>query len=252
MTELAGKVAVVTGGASGIGREIAAELGAAGAAVVVADVDGAERAAKELGDNGVDALGLALDVSAEEQTAGLAASTVDRFGRLDILVNNAGLFTGLTPGPLTGIEVAEWRRVMDVNVLGTFLCTRAVVAAMTEAGSGRIVNIASTTAFKGVPNLAHYVASKGAVIALTRACAVELGPHDIRVNAVAPGFTVSDGVLGNQAAMDGMRSTAASKRALGREETPADVVGAVRFLCGPAAGFVTGQTLVVDGGAYLH
>lgn len=252
MSELTGQVAIVTGGASGIGREIAAELGAAGARVVVADVAGAEQAAKELTAAGIEAFGLALDVSSEEQTAGLAPAVVDRFGRIDVLVNNAGLFTGLAPGPLTDITVAEWQRVMDVNVLGAFLCTRAVVDAMAAVGGGRIVNIASTTAFKGVPYLLHYVASKGAVLAMTKAAAVELGPRGIHVNAVAPGFTVSDGVLGNEEAMNAMRSTAASKRALGREETPADVVGAVRFLCGPAAGFVTGQTLVVDGGAYLH
>jgi NAD(P)-dependent dehydrogenase (short-subunit alcohol dehydrogenase family) len=250
MTELSGQVAIVTGGAAGIGREIASALGAAGARVVVADIAGASKAADSLAEHGVEAFGLALDVSSEDQTAGLAAAVLARFGRIDVLVNNAGLFTGLVPGPLTDISAAEWRRVMDVNVLGAFLCTRAVVPAMTDGGS--VVNIASTTAFKGVPFLLHYVASKGAVLAMTKAAAVELGPRGIRVNAVAPGFTVSDGVLDNSDTMHAMRSTAAGKRALGREETPADVVGAVRFLVGPAAGFVTGQTLVVDGGAYLH
>ena len=250
MSELAGRVAIVTGGAAGIGREIAASLGAAGARVVVADVAGASKAADALTESGIEAFGLALDVSSEEQTGGLAATVVDRFGRIDVLVNNAGLFAGLTPGPLTDISVAEWRRVMDVNVLGAFLCTRAVVPAMTDGGC--VVNIASTTAFKGVPHLLHYVASKGAVLAMTKAAAVELGPKGIRVNAVAPGFTVSDGVLDNSEAMHAMRSTAAGKRALGREATPVDIVGAVRFLAGPSAGFITGQTLVVDGGAYLH
>jgi NAD(P)-dependent dehydrogenase (short-subunit alcohol dehydrogenase family) len=250
MTELSGQVAIVTGGAAGIGREIAASLGAAGARVVVADVAGADKAAASLAESGVAAIGLALDVSSEEQTAGLADAVLDRFGRVDVLVNNAGLFSGLVPGPLTDISVAQWRRVMDVNVMGAFLCTRAVVPAMTEGGC--IVNIASTTAFKGVPFLLHYVASKGAILAMTKASAVELGPRGIRVNAVAPGFTVSDGVLGNEEAMHTMRSTAASKRALGREAMPADIVGAVRFLAGPAADFITGQALVVDGGAYLH
>jgi NAD(P)-dependent dehydrogenase (short-subunit alcohol dehydrogenase family) len=248
--ELSGQVAVVTGGAAGIGREICAALGAAGARVVVADVAGASTTSDALAESGVEAFGLALDVSSEEQTAGLAAAVVERFGRVDVLVNNAGLFASLTPGPLTDITVAEWQRVMDVNVLGAFLCTRAVVPAMTDGGA--VVNIASTTAFKGVPYLLHYVASKGALLAMTKATAVELGPRGIRVNAVAPGFTVSDGVLGNSGAMHAMRSTAASKRALGREATPVDIVGAVRFLCGPGADFVTGQTLVVDGGAYLH
>jgi NAD(P)-dependent dehydrogenase (short-subunit alcohol dehydrogenase family) len=252
MSELGGQVAIVTGGASGIGREIAADLGAAGARVVIADITGAEQAAAELTADGVKALGMTVDVSNEDHTAALAAAVESQFGRIDVLVNNAGLFTGLTPKPLTEIDIAEWQLVMAVNVLGTFLCTRAVVDSMAANGGGRIVNIASTTAFKGVPHLLHYVASKGAVIALTRAAAVELGPRGIHVNAVAPGFTVSAGVLGNEAAMVSMRSSAAGKRALGREETPADVVGAVRFLCGPSSGFVTGQTLVVDGGAYLH
>ncbi|GAA3767507.1 SDR family oxidoreductase [Plantactinospora mayteni] len=251
-TELTGQVAIVTGGAIGIGRAIAEDLGCAGARVVVADRAGAAETAAELRDAGLDALGVPVDVSSESATRELAAKVVSAYGGIDILVNNAGIFTTLRPGPLEEIDVAEWQRVMDVNVLGSYLCIRAVVGPMRDRGGGRIVNIASTTAFKGVSHLLHYVASKGAVIAMTRATARELGADNILVNAVAPGFTVSDGILDGGAELAGLRRAAPGKRVLAREQRPRDVVGAVRFLAGPMSSFVTGQTVVVDGGAFFH
>lgn len=249
---LKGKVAVVTGASMGIGRAIAVDLAAAGADVVVADRDGGEQAAAELREAGHSALGASVDVADEDAVAAAMGLVTERLGGVDILVNNAGIFAPLVPGPFERISVDEWRRVMDVNVMGTFLMARAVVGSMRERGGGRIVNMASTTPFKGVANIVHYTASKGAVVALTRALAKELGTDGILVNAVAPGFTVSDGVNDHPDAMEAMRRNAPGGRVLQREMAPDDIVGAVGFLVSPRSSFVTGQTIVVDGGAYFH
>ena len=249
--DLEGRTAVVTGAARGIGQAIAAELAGAGAHVVIADISGAAQAAAKLAADGLDVSSCVLDVTSESSTRALAAEVAERRGGIDILVNNAGLFATLKPRGFEELDVEEWRRVMDVNVLGGFLMARAVVPSMRRRGGGRIVNIGSTSSLKGVPSLLHYTASKGAVQAFTRSLAVELGKDDITVNTVAPGFTVSDGVLENEDAVERMRTSAPSKRVLSREMLPADVVGAVHFLVAPGASFITGQTLVVDGGAYF-
>lgn len=251
-TELGGKVAVVTGAAIGIGRAIAAELGAAGARVVVADLRDAERTAKEIEADGVDAIGVAADVTSPEALQDLAAAVADAFGGADILVNNAGIFGGLQFRPFTEIPLDEWHRVMDVNVLGCFLAARALVPQMRARGGGRIVNIGSTSQFKGTVGLVHYSASKGAVTGLTRALARELGPDNILVNQVAPGFTISDGVAEHLDGFTAMHAGAPGARVLRRDMIPSDIVGAVRFLAGPWAQFMTGQTLIVDGGAVFH
>ena len=198
------------------------------------------------------AYGAQVDVADTEQVAACVARVREDLGDIDILVNNAGIFGPLTPGPFEAITVDEWRRVMDVNVMGTFLMTKAVVSSMRARGGGRVVNLASTTPFKGVARVLHYTTSKGAVVAMTRALARELGADQILVNAVAPGFTVSDGIDGNADAMGTMRPNAPGQRAISREMLPDDIVGAVRFLAGPLSSFITGQTLVVDGGAYFH
>jgi NAD(P)-dependent dehydrogenase (short-subunit alcohol dehydrogenase family) len=182
----------------------------------------------------------------------MAAAALERYGRIDGLVNNAGIYTSLVPTPFEEIDVAEWRKVYDVNVLGMFLATRAVAPAMREAGWGRIVNIASGTPYKGVPFLLHYVTSKGAVIAMTRALAKELGGDGILVNTVAPGFTMSDGVLGNPVQVEKLQEVSLKARIVQRDQYPEDVVGAVAFFCSPDADFVTGQSLVVDGGAFFN
>lgn len=242
--KLDGKVAVVTGGAQGIGRAIAGALVREGARIVIADVQGAEDAASAYPDG----VGLTVDVTSEEDTARLA----EECPRIDILVNNAGLYATLPMRPFLDIPVDEWRRVMDVNVLGMFLASRAVVPRMRETGGGSIVNISSGTVFRGVPFLLHYVASKGAVVALTRALAKELGKDDIRVNCVAPGFTMTDSVQAQPEVVKALRDVTIAARTIQRDETPDDVAGAVAFLCGPEAGFITGQTLVIDGGQYFH
>jgi NAD(P)-dependent dehydrogenase (short-subunit alcohol dehydrogenase family) len=249
---LAGKVAIVTGGAKGIGFAVAADLVIRGAAVVIADLAGATAAAERLRKAGHHAVGLKVDVVSEADTAALPALAVAEFGGIDILVNNAAIFTTLKRRPFEEIDPAEWRRVMDVNTLGIFLCCRAVLPALKAREAGRIVNISSGVAFKGNPGMVHYVASKGAVVSLTRALATELGRYNIAVNSVAPGLTLSDGVLENPELLDGAREFSVRTRAFAREMTPADLVGAVAFLAGPDSAFITGQTIVVDGGAYYH
>jgi NAD(P)-dependent dehydrogenase (short-subunit alcohol dehydrogenase family) len=250
--KLRDKVAIVTGGAQGIGRAIAEGLAAEGASVVIADLQGAEEAARALRGKGRRATEVTCDVSDETQVAAMADAAVKAFGGIDILVNNAGIYSSLVPKPFEEITAAEWRRMMDVNTLGVFLSCRATVGAMRQRGGGRIVNINSGTPFKGVPFLLHYVASKGAITAITRALAKELGPSNILVNGVAPGFTLSDGVKANPVQLEKLREISAKARSLVRDQFPEDVVGAVTFLAGPDASFVTGQTLVVDGGAYFN
>lgn len=246
---LAGKVVIVTGGAMGIGYTVAENLVGQGASVVIADRASAERAAAKLGG---DVLGIAADVSVESQVDAMVASALDRFGRVDGLVNNAGIYSSLELKPFEQLSVAEWRSVLDVNVIGVFLCCRAVLPAFTRGGGGRIVNISSGVAFKGNPGMLHYVASKGAVVSMTRSLASEFGAHGVTVNSVAPGLTLSDGLLGNAALQAGVKDFAVRTRALRRDMYPDDLVGAVAFFLSDAAAFVTGQTLVVDGGAYYH
>jgi NAD(P)-dependent dehydrogenase (short-subunit alcohol dehydrogenase family) len=250
--QLAGKVAIVTGGATGIGYAIAEALAGRGAALVVADIAKAEAAAARLGAQGARAIGVAADVASATDAAAMAQRAISAFGGIDILVNNAGIYASLKPKPFEEIDPAEWRRVMDVNALGVFLSIRAVLPTMKARGAGRIINISSGVAFKGNPYMAHYVASKGAVVSLTRALATELGPHNVLVNSVAPGFTLSEGVLANPELVAGVQERSLRGRVLARDMTPADLVGAVAFFAGPDAGFITGQTLVVDGGAYYH
>jgi len=176
----------------------------------------------------------------------------DRYGRIDILVNNAGLYASLPMRPFTEIPLAEWRQVMDVNVASMFLSCRAVVPVMREHGGGKIVNISSGTSFRGVPFLLHYVTSKGAIVALTRALAKELGKDNIHVNCVAPGFTMSEGVKAQPEVIEKLRDVSIAARTIQRDQVPEDVAGAVVFLCGPGADFITGQTMVIDGGQYFH
>jgi NAD(P)-dependent dehydrogenase (short-subunit alcohol dehydrogenase family) len=244
---LDGRVAIVTGAAQGIGRRLAEGLHAEGAEIVVADLRGAEDAAEALG-----GLGVTVDVARPEDTERMAAATMERYGRIDVLVNNAGIYTSLVPTPFEQLDVEEWRKVFDVNVMGMWLTTRAVAPHMRAAGWGRVINLASGTPFKGVPFLLHYVASKGAVVAMTRSLAKELGADNVLVNAVAPGFTMSDGVLENPVQVEALQEISAKARTLVRDQYPEDIVGAVVFFAGEGSAFITGQSLVVDGGAYFH
>ena len=248
MSSLDEKVAVVTGGAQGIGRAIADGLAAEGARIVVADLRGADDAAGSY-DGGV---AVTADVSREHDVRRLVDETVAQCGGLDILVNNAGLYASLEMRSFEQIPLDEWRQVMDVNVASMFLTCRAAVPAMRERGGGKIVNISSGTPFRGVPFLLHYVTSKGAIVAFTRALAKELGKDKILVNCVAPGFTMSAGVEQHPELIEKLRDVSIAARTLQRDQVPEDVVGAVVYLCGPGSNFVTGQTIVIDGGQYFH
>ncbi len=243
-----GKVAIVTGAAQGIGRAIAEGLAAAGARIVVADLHGAEEAASAFQDG----IGLTADVANEDDVQRLVDEVVERCGTVDILVNNAGLYASLEMRPFEQIPLDEWRKVMDVNVASMFLTCRAVVPVMRANGGGRIVNISSGTPFRGVPFLLHYVTSKGAIVALTRALAKEVGKDNVLVNCVAPGFTMSAGVAAHPEVVEKLRDVSVSARTLQRDQVPEDVVGAVVFLCGPGSDFITGQSIVIDGGQTFH
>jgi NAD(P)-dependent dehydrogenase (short-subunit alcohol dehydrogenase family) len=236
---LDGRVALVTGGAQGIGRSIAEALAEAGAALEIADLNPPEG-------------GIRADVSSEQDVTAMVDEVVSRRDRLDILVNNAGLYASLAMRPFEEIPLEEWRQVMDVNVASMFLCCRAAVPVMREQGGGKIVNISSGTPFRGVPFLLHYVTSKGAIVAFTRALAKEVGKDGIHVNCVAPGFTMSDGVKANPEVIEKLRDVSVAARTIQRDQVPEDVAGAVVFLCTPAADFITGQTMVIDGGQYFH
>jgi NAD(P)-dependent dehydrogenase (short-subunit alcohol dehydrogenase family) len=245
---LDGKVAVVTGAAQGIGNAIARGLADEGARIVVADLQRAHEAA----DGFPDGVGLEVDVADEAAVGRMVDETVERCGGIDILINNAGLYASLEMRPFTQIPLEEWQRVMEVNVASMFLTCRAVVPKMRDRGGGKIVNISSGTPFRGVPFLLHYVTSKGAIVAFTRALAKELGKDGIHVNCVAPGFTITTGVEEHPEVIEALREVSVSARTIQRDQVPEDVVGAVVFLCTPGADFITGQTMVIDGGQTFH
>jgi NAD(P)-dependent dehydrogenase (short-subunit alcohol dehydrogenase family) len=250
---LSGKVAVVTGGGNGIGREIAADLARQGARVVIADIADASSAVAEIVGSGGKASAHRVDMGNEAEIAAFAQQCAATSAHLDILVNNAGLFTTITRGPFDELDVQEWRRVMDVNVTGPFLITRALLPMLKQSAAGRVINITSATVFSAPPTMLHYVTSKGAMTAMTRSMARELGSFGITVNAVAPGFTLSDGVIANQAEkFSGQADRARAGRAIARDQMPADIIGAVSFLAADNSGFITGQTIVVDGGTVMH
>jgi NAD(P)-dependent dehydrogenase (short-subunit alcohol dehydrogenase family) len=245
---LSDKVAIITGGAAGIGFAYARRFLAEGARVVIADVADAVAAADKLGAP-ERTLGVRTDVSDTAAVRALVDATVGRFGRIDVLVNNAAVFAALKPQAFDAIPEAEWDRVMAVNVKGVWNCARAVAPVMRAQGGGRIVNVASAIVAKGTALLLHYVASKGAVVAMTRALARELGPDGITVNAVAPGLILSDTVQANPDITGFQQAAIMQARSLRREAFPEDVEGTVVFLASDDSAFMSGQTLVVDGGS---
>jgi NAD(P)-dependent dehydrogenase (short-subunit alcohol dehydrogenase family) len=249
---LAGKVAVITGAAQGLGATFALALAKEGAAVLLGDLASTANTCAEVVALGGQAHGAVLDVTEGKSVESMMALAVERFGRLDILVNNAAISGTLKLKPLVDVSSDEWDRVMTVNVRGTFECIKAAVPRMKAAGYGKIINLASGTAIKGSPGLPHYVASKGAIISLTRAAAREFGLDGIRVNALAPGLTMSEGMRKNPSWSGEVVANNIASRALKREAVPDDLVGALVFLASPASDFITGQTLSVDGGSVMN
>ena len=249
-----GRVAVVTGAAHGIGRVYALRLADEGASVVIADLDkvGAAEVAAEIASAGGSALGVYCDVSDEESIAGAVSATVETYGRIDILINNAGMFS-VVPMSRVGFEDIsrqEWTKMMDVNVAGTWLACKAVVPEMRKNGYGKIINISSGVVFKGAPMRVHYVASKAAIIGFTRTLARELGGDNITVNCIAPGGTLSEENPTPEVLEARQKKTA--DRAIQRVQVPEDLAGAMAFFACSDSDFITGQTLVVDGGSAMH
>ena len=254
MARLEHKVIIVTGGAQGIGRAYCERLAQDGANIVVADIDQpkAEATAAYLRGLEVEALAIRTDVSDVAATEAMARATVDRFGRIDALVNNAAMYQrpAVSRMPFEELPVEEWDQVVAVNLRGTYLCSRAVVPFMKQSGGGKIVNISSGTVFSGTPWFAHYVTTKAGVIGFTRVLAKELGEFHINVNAIAPGLVLSLDDYDEQHLQ--YQELRASNRAIKRIETPNDLVGVVSFLCSSDSDFMTGQTMVVDGGSVLN
>jgi len=237
-----GRVVMVTGGGRGLGRAFCQAFAEAGARVVAADID--EAAANETASL-VDGLGLRVDVSDSASVRATVDAAVERFGGIDALVNNAGLYAGLHRAPFHELDEAEWDRTMSVNLKGPWLCSSACLPAMRERGGGAIVNVASATVFSGSPQWAHYVASKGGLIALTRVMAREAGEFNIRVNALAPGFILTEA---SREMIEDAETYGVARGSIKRSAHPEDVVGAAVFLASDESRFITGQTLIVDGG----
>ncbi|HEX2501365.1 MAG TPA: SDR family oxidoreductase [Methylomirabilota bacterium] len=252
MGRLTGRVAIVTGGAKGIGRHYSLALALAGASVIVADIaDGAGVVEAIVGAHGKDAaMGVILDVSDEASVKALVARAIERFGRIDVLVNNAALFAPLPQTKCTEIDVGLWDRVMAVNLRGPFLMVKHVAPHMIARGYGKVINVGSGTAYRGIPGMLHYVTSKGGIMAFTRALSRELGEHGICVNTLSPGLVLSDTLVAeNPEHVATARPSVLGIRALKRDAFPEDLLGALVFLASSDSDFVTGQTLAVDGGS---
>jgi NAD(P)-dependent dehydrogenase (short-subunit alcohol dehydrogenase family) len=245
-SEGAGRTVLVTGAAGGLGRAFALGFAARGYRVAVADIDGdgAEETGRLVKETGVACWHGSVDVTSVESTEAMAAQVAEfAGGSIDVLVNNAAIYGAVTRSPLEEIDPAEWDRVMAVNLKGPWMCVRACSPFLPEGG--RVVNLASATVYSGSENWLHYVASKGGVIAMTRVMSKELGRRSITVNAIAPGFTLTEASYG---LIENAESYGVDRGSLRRASRPEDIVGAALFLAGPDSGFVTGQTMVVDGG----
>lgn len=249
---LEGRVAIVTGSARGLGKTYAFCLSEEGARVVIADILDTRDVRQTIEERGGEALALHTDVAEEESTKEMARKTIERFGRIDILINNAAIFAGIETKPFFQISVQEWDDVIRVNLKGAFLCCKAVYPQMKKQGRGKIINVSSGVFFKGLPLFLHYVASKGGIVALTRALAREVGDDGICVNAIAPGYTLSDAMKEQSIHDEEFINAVVGSRCFKRHELPEDLTGTIVFLSSDESDFITGQTIVVDGGSVLH
>lgn len=248
------RVAIVTGAARGIGQAYCLALARDGANIVAADILSCEETVAQVQEAGGEALGVTADVANAASTEAMAAQTLQRFGRIDILVNNAAIYGGLKLTPFEEIPEAEWDRVMAVNVKGLWLCCKAVIPTMKRQGKGKIINISSDTIWMGIPLFLHYVASKGAVFAFSRALSRELSGTGIAVNTITPGYTQTEAAQGlaEPETVARIGAWVLDQQIIKRSEEPADLTGTVVFLASADSDFITGQTINVNGGATHH
>ena len=242
------RVAIVTGAAQGLGQRFAIALSMEGAKVIALDINDPQETVSQIQSSGGTTKGFQADITKERDCKKAAEETVAAFGKIDILVNNAAIAFGLERKPFYDIDPKEWDRVMTVNVKGAWLCTRAVFPYMQQQKKGKIITLSSETYFTGSHGFVHYVTSKAGVVGLTRSLAIELGPHNITINAIAPGFTDSEA----SRSIADVDKYDTSLTPLGRLQQPEDLLGALIFLASDDSDFITGQTLLVDGGRVMH
>lgn len=252
LKRLEGRTAIVTGAAYGIGFAAAERFAAEGANVVIADIKGHEAAAEQLALTSPNVRAIRIDVCDDDSVAAGVARTLELFGSIDILVNNAAISAELKPTPFEKQTVEDWRRIYEVNTIGTFRMCRAVSPHMRRAKWGRIINIASGTAFKGAPGMLHYIASKGAILSMTRSLATEFGDDNVLVNAVSPGLTITESVKAAGQITDFFQESVMTARVLKRPAVAVDVANAIYFFASDDASFITGQTITADGGSIFH
>jgi len=249
------KVAIITGASQGIGAAFAVGFAKEGARIVIADISDGSKTAKKVADVGSEALYVKTDVSNEQECMAMAKAAFDKFGSINILINNAAMFASIVLKPFTELSSEEFKRIVEVNTSGAFHCIKSVFPYMKEKG-GKIINMSSASILEGVPGMPHYVASKGAVMALTRCMARELGDFNININTIAPGFTHSEGGdqfdKGKALPLPPLDELQIPFRCLKRPGKPEDLVGLAIFLASDESAFITGQMVVHDGGLSLY
>lgn len=246
---LEGRTIIITGAATGIGQAFALGCVAQGANVVVADMSPADETLSLIQQAGGHALAVKVDVSDETSVNTMAQAAVSRFGCIDGLINNAAYFREVKLTDFEELDPQQWDRLFAVNVKGVWMCSKAVMPAMRKQGSGSIVNIASVVAVAGQPGYLHYVASKGAVLSMTKGLSKEVGKYGVRVNVIAPGFVITDATRNRPIEW---QQSFLKARAISREQRPEDLVGTALYLLSDLSGFVSGQTIVVDGGHIMY